>query len=94
MAEATKSFRRTLLAAAQQAQADGQITRWELFRVRTVSALMPAKLRQAQDVVMDNAVAAGLMGDGDGDAEGFDWTALLNFIKELLPIILQIIAIF
>lgn len=94
MAEATRGFRRALLAAAQQACAEGRLTRWELFRVRTVSALAPGKLREAQECVVDNAVAAGMMGEAEGDAEGFDWMAFLDFIKELLPILLQIIAIF
>jgi hypothetical protein len=94
MATATKGFRRALLSAASQARDEGKITGWELFRIRTVAALVPGKLREAQDTVMDQACASGLMSDGAGDAEAFDWAALLDFIKELLPIILQIIAIF
>ena len=94
MAQATKGFRRALLAAATQARNEGQINGWELFRIRTVSALYPGKLREAQDVVMDQACAAGLMGEGAGDVEAFDWMALLDFIKELLPVILQIVALF
>lgn len=94
MATATKGFRRALLAAAQQARDEGRINGWEMFRIRTASALQPARLREAQEAVMDQACAAGLMSDGAGDAEGFDWAALLDFIKELLPIILQIIAMF
>ncbi len=94
MAAATKGFRRALLAAAQQARDEGRITGWEMFRIRTAAALAPGKIREAQDVVVDQACAAGLMGDGDGESDGFDWNALLSFIVELLPIILQIIAIF
>lgn len=94
MAMATKGFRRALLAAAQQARDEDQITGWEMFRIRTAAALAPAKLRQAQDVVMDQACAAGLMGEGDGDGDGFDWMALLDFIKALLPVVLQIVALF
>lgn len=89
----SKGFRRALLAAAQQAREEGRINGWEMFRIRTASALQPGRLREAQDAVADQACAAGLMSDGD-DAEAFDWAALLDFIKELLPVILQIIAMF
>ena len=94
MAAASKGFRRALLAAAQQARDEGRINSWEMFRIRTAAALSPGKLREAQDVVVDQACAAGLMGDGDAELDGFDWAALLSFIVKLLPIILQIIAIF
>lgn len=94
MNAATKGFRRALLAAASQARDEGQITGWEMFRIRTAAALAPGKLREAQDVVMDQACAAGLMHEGDGDGESFDWMALLDFIKELLPVVLQIVALF
>jgi hypothetical protein len=94
MAQATKGFRRALLAAAQQARDEGRITGWEMFRIRTAAALAPGKLREAQDVVVDQACAAGLMHEGDGELDGFDWMALLDFIKELLPVVLQIVALF
>lgn len=94
MAQATKGFRRALLTAATQACDEGTISRWELFRIRTISALYPGKLKDAQDAVVDNACASGLMLDADADNDGFDWTQLLAFIKEFLPILLQILAIF
>lgn len=94
MATATKGFRRALLAAAQQAREEGRINAWEMFRIRTAAALAPGKLREAQDIVVDQACAAGLMGEGDGELDGFDWNQLLSFIVELLPVILQIIALF
>lgn len=90
MANATKGFRRALLAAAQQAHQEGRINGWELLRIRTAAAFAPAKLRQAQETVVDQACAAGLMGDGDGESEGFDWASLMSLIVELLPLILQL----
>jgi hypothetical protein len=88
-------FRHALLKAAQEEHKAGRLTGWELYRVRLISALRPRKLREAQDAVADQAYAAGYMAAAsDGDADGFDWAALLDFIKELLPIILQIIAMF
>ena len=88
-------FRRALLKAAQEERAAGRITGWEMYRIRLASALAPRKIREAQDAVADQACAAGYMAAAsDGDGVGFDWTALLDFIKELLPILLQIIALF
>lgn len=94
MNEATKGFRRTLLAAAAEEVRDGNLTRWEMLRIRIACALRPDKLRQSQTVVVDQACAAGLMRDADAESADFDWTALLAFIKELLPLIMQIIAMF
>ena len=37
---------------------------------------------------------AGGGGYGADDTYGFDWSALLEFIKQLLPVILQLIALF
>jgi hypothetical protein len=88
-------FRHTLLKAAQEEHRAGRLTNWEMYRIRLASALRPRKLREAQDAVSDQACAAGYMAAAsDGDGVGFDWAALLDFIKELLPIILQIIAMF
>jgi hypothetical protein len=91
---ATKSFKNTLSAAAAQAHKDGTITRWQLARVRMAIAFRPDAMAEAQACCLDQAVNDGLMrSPGDGDLDGFDWTQLLAFIKELLPMILQIISI-
>jgi hypothetical protein len=88
-------FRHALLKAAQEEHKAGRLTAWEMYRIRWISALRPRKIREAQDAVADQACAAGYMSAAsDGDGVGFDWMALLDFIKELLPIILQIIAMF
>jgi hypothetical protein len=93
MAEATRGFKRALLQAASQERAAGNLTGWELMRVRVAVAMRPARVLEAQSMVVEQACAAGLMQDA-ADLDGFDWEALLEFIRQLLPLILEIIAIF
>lgn len=91
---ASKSFKTTLSAAAAQAQKDGTITRWQLARIRMAIAFRPDAIAEAQACCLDQAVNDGLMrSPGDVDLDGFDWSQLLAFIKELLPLILQIISV-
>jgi hypothetical protein len=92
---ASKSFKNTLSAAAAQAQKDGTITRWQLARIRMAIAFRPDAMAEAQACCLDQAINDGLMRspEGDADLDGFDWTQLLAFIKELLPMILQIISV-
>ena len=93
-AAATKSFKSTLNAAASQAYKEGTITRWQLARVRMAIAFRADAMAEAQACCLDQAVNDGLMrSPADADLDGFDWTQLLAFIKELLPLILQIISI-
>jgi hypothetical protein len=88
------SFKKTLSKAADEAYREGQITRWELARIRMAIAFRPEAVAEIQASCCDEAVAAGKMKPADGNASAFDWTALLDFIKQLLPLILQIISIF
>jgi hypothetical protein len=90
MTEATKGFRRALLAAAVQEYDKGNLTRYELIRIRVATFLRPGKLRAAQDCVVDSAVAMGLMGDADAENDGFDWMALIALIVQLLPVIMEL----
>ena len=92
---------RNFKAALQQAAADacqaGEISRWELARVRLAIAFRPRALAEVQGCVIDEACRAGKMAPQSAEAaeaDGFDWAALLEFIKQLLPLILQIISIF
>jgi hypothetical protein len=85
-------FRKTLIKAAEEAQASGEITRGELFRLRFAS-LRPQVAAQMEKCCAEQATSEGLM-PAAGNLNAFDWTQLLAFIKELLPLILQIISIF
>lgn len=79
-------FRRALLTAAEQSVKSGEITRVELFKLRIATA-NPAALKKIHQCCTEQVVA-------DGKAkllENIDWEKLLAFIKELLPIILELI---
>jgi hypothetical protein len=79
--------------AATQAFRDGQISRWQLARLRMAIAFRPEAMAEAQACVIDQAVQDGLILDaGPATKDGFDWSGLLAFLKEFLPMILQIIA--
>lgn len=83
------NFRPALIAAAEEAARDGQITRSELFKIRILS-LFPRKLAELEECCTAQAVSTGVA----QNAGAIDWAALLEFIKGLLPIILQILQIF
>lgn len=91
---ASASFKKTLDEAAAQAFKSGEITRWQLARIRMAIRFRPEAVAEIQAAVVDDAVAAGRMAPGDAISAAFDWTKLLDFIKQLLPIILQLISIF
>ena len=93
----SRNFKAALQQAAEDACQAGEISRWELARVRLAIAFRPRALEDVQGCVIDEACRAGKMAPQSAEAaeaDGFDWAALLEFIKQLLPLILQIISIF
>jgi hypothetical protein len=89
---ATASFKKALSTAAEQAFKEKKITRWDLARVRLAIAMRPQALAEAQSCCAAEAYDAGLIPDAaDGELDGFDWSSLLSFIQEFLPLILDII---
>lgn len=92
---ATRDFKRTLNAAATAAYKDGKLTRWQLARLRLAITFRPDAMAEAQACVIDQGIQDGVLKDGDDAVkDGFDWSRLLEFIKQLLPLIMQIIAVF
>jgi D-aminopeptidase len=86
------NFWATFDKAVSQAVKDKEITRGQAMRLRIPS---PARRRKLRTYCSQQAEMAGLVPSaGRADADGFDWESLLSFIKELLPIIMQIISIF
>jgi hypothetical protein len=94
MSGLAKGFKLALLQAAQEEKAAGRLTGWEMLRIRMALVFRPAAVAEAQGEVVEHASAVGLCAANAGEDTAFDWTALLQFIKELLPLILQIISIF
>lgn len=90
-----REFRRALVEAATQEYRAGNLSRLDLARVRMAAFLRPLAMREAQMAVADEAFAAGLVHDvGATEAFDFDWEKLIEFIKTILPLIIQIISLF
>jgi hypothetical protein len=95
-AVASQSFVNTLRAAAREAYNDREISRWELARINLASVFRRRALAEAQECVIAEAVQSGRFSASEEEMRGpgFDWDALLNFIRELLPLIMEIISLF
>jgi len=65
------------------------VPRWRV----NVATRNPRQLAKIYAGTLDEAIAAGICQASD-TTDGFDWNSLLAFIKELLPVILKIIALF
>lgn len=82
-------FRKNLVKAAEQSFSDKEISRLDLFRIR-VASMNPAVLRK-----MHQACAEQVLSEKKVASYGaLDWDKLLAFIKEILPIILELIKMF
>jgi hypothetical protein len=81
------NFRRQLIAAAEKSQAEGKISRTDLMKIRLVT-LTPGKLKQIEQVCFEQAVADGY------SAQQVDWTKLFDILKDLVPIVLELIKLF
>lgn len=83
------SFRKALISTAEQAVKSGEISRVELFKLR-VATMNQKVLKQ-----MHQACAEQVLSDGKAKSfSAIDWSKLIEIIKELLPVILQIISLF
>jgi hypothetical protein len=87
-----KTFRQAVLEASK----DVDLNLRQRFKLRVVLRLRPELL---ESELLKAAVAEGIMPlnstvDSDAATANIDWDALLKFIKELLPVILEIISLF
>jgi len=88
-AKSLKSFRDSLLKAAGQSVKDGEISRMDLMRLR-IASMSPKVLER-----MHQAASEQLLSEGMAASFGaIDWSQLLAFIKEIIPIILELIKLF
>ena len=84
------SFKATLKTAIDEAQAEGTIGALRANALRRRSE-RPRLLERMREAVADEAVCAGcLVPAVDGVYGAIDWNAILEFIKELLPILLKL----
>lgn len=90
-AENLAAFRQTFLQAIDEEQAAGRIGRLRAWTLRRV-ADNPRRLQRLANHVAEDCCATGH--DLPGGNSAPDWTALLDFIKQLLPLLAQLIALF
>jgi hypothetical protein len=96
-----RGFHKQLLAAARLERDKGNITQGQCSMVRALQ-FRPLKLREAYKLAIAEGVKAGVVpADVEGDNEeartkamAIDWQQLFDFLVKILPLILQIIAIF
>lgn len=88
-AQSLSSFRKALIASAEQAVKDKELSRLDLFRLR-VATMNKATLEK-----MHQACAEQVLADGKAASYGaIDWSKLITILKEVLPIILELIKLF
>ena len=80
-------FRRALLKAARE---DRGLTRTQKRRLFLFAYGSPRGMLQLQQAVLAVAIEEGQIADNQL-LENVDWDALLEFIKELLPLIMELI---
>ena len=83
-----RDFKRSLLEAAKQAQDDGDISAQD-YRKLAFALKIPGVAAKMEAAMADHAVESGV-----AKAGSIDWDKLLAFIKEMIPIILQLIQLF
>ncbi len=83
------SFRKALLKAAEDANREGTITRAELLKLRVVT-LVPSVSNNLQQAVAEQAVMDGQA----ASIQAIDWEGLAEFLKTIMPLILQLIDLF
>jgi len=83
-----QSFRKALISAAESSYRDGEISRLDVFKIR-VASLNKEVLKKMHATVVEQASF-----EGKAEPAKVDWSTLLTFIKELLPIILELIKLF
>lgn len=84
------NFRDSLLKSAADAFESGEISRQDLRRIRLASAF-PRLCSSIEKAVSETAHQEGMVADAVG---AIDWAKLLDFIKQLIPLILELIKLF
>lgn len=103
VAEAKDNFHRSVVQAAFQAQRDGKISRGDLIRLR-VAMLSPAFRKHAEDLAVTQMASSGSESvggeavpvdvDGKIDRGNINWEAIGEFLKVLIPLIIQLMDAF
>lgn len=81
-----RSFRKNLLQAATEERNAGNISRWQMMQLR-VATLRPQVMEQLEELATQEAVIYG----ATKSSQEIDWDSLLDFLKEILPLLLEFI---
>ncbi len=84
-----QAFRKVLVSQAEASCKAGEISRQDVFKLR-LATVSPKALKQIHQACCEHVIADGKA----TTATAIDWSKLLEVIKELLPIILQLISLF
>jgi hypothetical protein len=87
--ESLSKFRTALLKAADQAAKDKEISRLDVFKLR-LATMNRGTLERLHQATAEHVLSEGKF----ASYSAIDWNQLLAFIKELLPIILELIKLF
>lgn len=88
-AKSLQEFRKTLLSTAEAAVKAKELSRADLFRLR-IATMHKATLEK-----MHQSCAEQVLVDGQAQSyAAIDWTKLLAFIKEMIPIFLELLKLF
>lgn len=88
-----KEFRTALMEAAEAAHEEGSITRGQRMVIRAAT-LVPGVRHRLEEAIKAEAMAGGELEAGDVDDRGLDFSSLVEFMKQIMPLILQLIALF
>lgn len=83
-----RDFKKSLLEAAKQAESDGDISAQD-YRKLSFALRIPGVAAKMEAAMTDHAIESGVAKAGQ-----IDWGKLLSFIKEMIPVILQLIQLF
>ena len=84
-----KEFRAALLKSGEQAVKSGELSRLDLMRLR-LATMSPKMLATAHQFAAEQCLSDGLC----ASYGAINWDQLLAFIKELIPLILELIKLF
>ncbi len=88
-AKSLKEFRAAVIKAGEQAVKSGELSRLDLMRLR-LATMSPKVLEKMHQAASEQILSDGLA----ASYSAIDWSQLLAFIKEILPIILELIKLF
>ena len=86
------NFRQAVRQAARDAFKDGEITRLQLMRIN-IASRRPRIMAEFEEEAFEVGTVCGAIPQ-QSERASFDWSGLLAFIRELLPLLKEILSLF